>query len=157
VSEPRPIRGSPLPLFDRLAQGSPEDAGNERRILDSRNIRESVLRDLSRLLNTRSSMSAPLRHLTEGTVLDYGLPDFSSFSPASDADRTVLAQGIAARIAAHESRLRNVRVVLRADKGNAKAVTGVIVASLLIGTVYEPVNFYMTMDLAARPGSITLA
>jgi type VI secretion system protein ImpF len=155
VSEPRPIRGSPLPLFDRLAQGSPE-SGKEQRILDSITVRESVLHDLRRLLNTRSSRRGKLQPLVEGTVLDYGLPDFSALTPASDTDRNFLAQAIAARVTAHEPRLCNVRVVVGPDPASPKAVLGVIVASLVMGSVYEPVTFHMGVDLGASPGAVSL-
>jgi type VI secretion system protein ImpF len=143
-----------LPLFDRLAQGSPEP-GKEQRILDSNTIRESVLQDLLRLLNTRSSRRGLLQPMVEGTVLDYGLPDFSALTPASDADRNILAQAIAARISAHEPRLRNVRVVLGPDPVSPKAVVGVIVASLVIGSIYEPVTFHMGVDLGS-PRTVSL-
>jgi type VI secretion system protein ImpF len=156
VRDPRPIRGFPLPLFDRLAQGSPESV-SERRVLDANDVRGSVLLDLQRLLNTRSSMRGSLRQLTSGTVLDYGLPDFSALTPASEADRNLLAQTVAARIAAHEPRLRNVRVALGPDPASPKAVIGAIVATLVIGTIYEPVTFYVAMDLGAtaRPTTLT--
>ena len=155
MSEPRPIRGSPLPLFDRLVQGSPE-SGKEHRILDSHTIRESVLNDLRRLLNTRSSRRGQLQSLVEGTVLDYGLPDFSALTPASDADRNLLAQMITARVSAHEPRLKNVRVAIGPDPASPKSVLGVIAASLVIGSVYEPVTFHMGVDLGAGPQAISL-
>ena len=149
MKEPRPIRGSSLPLFDKLTE-TPADFGPDAladRVLGERSLRESVRQDLSRLLNTRSGQRGPLQQLVEGTVLDYGLPDFSSLTPASDGDRNLLAKAVAARIAAHEPRLRNVRVVLDPDPVFPHKVQGVITASMVTGEVYEPVTFYMAMEL----------
>jgi type VI secretion system lysozyme-like protein len=87
-----------------------------------------------------------LRELAKGTVLDYGLPDFSALSAASEGDLKFLAQSIASQITAYEPRLRNVSVVLLPHASNPKAVQGVIDASLLIGKVYEPVTFQIEFD-----------
>ena len=156
MSEPRPIRGSPLPLFDRLAQGY--DALEEvpaGRILDAQRLRESVRQDLLRLLNTRASRRGAAQS-AGGTVLDYGVPDFSALSPASDSDRNCLAKAIAERISAHEPRLRDVRVVVGPDAASPRSVEGVIVASLVIGEVYEPVTFHMAAGLGSAFPAVAL-
>jgi type VI secretion system lysozyme-like protein len=159
VNEPRPIRGSSLPLFDRLAEAPAESRRGPfaYRVLDAPSLRESVRQDLARMLNTRSSLRGPLRELADGTVLDYGLPDFSSLAPASDTDRNLLAKAVAARISAHEPRLRNVRVVMGPDAANPRAVQGAIMASLVMGEVYEPVTFYIAMELgsSSSPAALT--
>jgi type VI secretion system protein ImpF len=147
-----------VPLFDRLEGGTESlRATGTYRVLDARALRDSVQRDLSRLLNTRRSLRGSLRQLAEGTVLDYGLPDFSALTPASDADRGMLAKLVAGQIAAHEPRLRNVRVVFEPDANNPKAVQGVILASLAMGVVYEPVTFNMALDLASASPVVSLA
>jgi type VI secretion system lysozyme-like protein len=155
VKEPRPIRGSPLPLFDKLTE-TPADLGPNPlagRVLEERSLRESVRQDLWRLLNTRSGLRGPLQQLVEGTVLDYGLPDFSALTPASDGDRKLLAKEVADRISAHEPRLRNVRVVLEPDPVYPHKVQGAITASLVAGDVYEPVTFYMALELGSSPAA----
>ena len=155
VGEPRPIRGSALPLFDRLEQEGPESEG-ERRVEDSDAVRESVRQELARLLNTRAARRGPLEPLVEGTVLDYGLPDFSALTPASEADRNRLARMVAARIAAHEPRLRDIRVEIGPDPASPRSVIGAIAAVLVIGTVFEPVTFQVGMDLGARERAVSL-
>ena len=159
VKEPRPIRGSPLPLFDKLTEAPAELGPNALadRVLEERSLRESVRLDLSRLLNTRSSLRGTLQELAEGTILDYGLPDFSALTPASDADRNFLAKTVAARISAHEPRLRNVRVRLEPDAAYPHKVQGVVTASLVTGDVYEPVTFYMAMELGSSSPKAVLS
>lgn len=158
VKEPRPIRGSPLPLFDRLSQRTAElsTARNAGRILDAPALRESVRQDLSRLLNTRSSLRGSPLQMAEGTVLDYGLPDFSSLSAVSETDRDLLGKVVAARIAAHEPRLRNITVSFVRDAADPRAVQGVIAAVLALEDVYEPVTFSMSMELGSKSPSAAL-
>ena len=158
MREPRPIRGSPLPLFDRLSERPSELSGdrNADRILDAPALRESVRQDLLRLLNTRATLRGVILQLAEGTVLDYGLPDLSSLTPASDEDRNLLARSVAARISAHEPRLRNVRVVITPHPTSPRSVQGAIMASLLIGQVYEPVTFHISMELGGKAPAVSL-
>jgi type VI secretion system protein ImpF len=157
--EPRPVRGAPVPLFDRLVGGGPEapTAPAQSRILPARALRDSVRLDVSRLLNTRCGLRGELRELAKGTVLDYGVPDFSSLSPASEDDRMFLAGSIARQITAYEPRLRNVSVVLLPHASNPKALHGVIDASLIIGKVYEPVTFQVDFDLGNASPVVSLS
>jgi type VI secretion system protein ImpF len=105
------------------------------------------------LLNTRSCLSDALGELVQGTVLGYGLPDFSARAPASSEDRHWLGAAIAQRIAAYEPRLCEVRVAMDPPSGNPAALAAVIEASLRVGSVYEPVSFQITMERdAAQAG-----
>lgn len=95
---------SPLPLFDRLAaDAEPQLAGVEAQRL-------AVARDLSRLLNTRSRLDFDAFSRSSATVIDYGVPDYSSRSPVSAADRDAVAAVVQHAIALYEPRLRNVSV-----------------------------------------------
>jgi type VI secretion system protein ImpF len=157
--EPRPVRGAPVPLFDRLVGGGaePPAAPAHSRVLSASALRDSVRRDVSRLLNTRCGLRGELRELAKGTVLDYGVPDFSALSPASDGDRIFLAGVIAIQITAFEPRLRNVAAVFLPHASNPKAVHGVIEASLIIGKVYEPVTFQIEFDLGSAAPMVLLS
>jgi len=155
VREPRPIEGARAPLFERLSDANPHSwqSWSSGRVLDYLALKESVRLDLARLLNTRSCLSDALDELVQGTVLGYGLPDFSALGPASSDDRQRLGDAIAQRIAAYEPRLCEVRVTVNPPVGNPTAVAGVIEAALRVGSVYEPVSFQMTMERdAAQAG-----
>jgi type VI secretion system protein ImpF len=125
-------------------------------MLDAPAFRESVRQDLSRLLNTRASLRGSVLQIAEGTVLDYGLPDLSSLTPASESDRTALAKAVAARISTHEPRLRNVRVIIGPDPASPRSVQGVITASLVMGQIYEPVTFHLSMELGSKSPAAAL-
>jgi type VI secretion system lysozyme-like protein len=148
VREPRPIPGAVAPLFDRLTNGGPgQQAGAAAPpILDAVALRDHVRDDLSRLLNTRSAFRGRTGDVAEETVLNYGLPDFSALTAASETDRTALAELIARQIRKHEPRLAAVQVILREIPHNPMAVSGVVVATLCHGPVSEPVTFRLAMD-----------
>jgi type VI secretion system protein ImpF len=97
-------RGSAVPLFDRLA------AGGETQLVGANALRESVARDLGRLLNTRSRLTVAAFSASDGTVIDYGVPDFSERSLRSGADRDAIAAVVRRAIELFEPRLANVTV-----------------------------------------------
>jgi type VI secretion system lysozyme-like protein len=98
------VSGSPMPLFDRLA------AGGEAHLPGADALRESVARDLGRLLNTRSRLTFEAFAATDGTVIDYGVPDFAERSLRSGGDRDAITAVIQRAIALFEPRLVNVTV-----------------------------------------------
>lgn len=159
MRDPRPIPGARTPLFDRLADpgtGFQPAARAAAPVLTEFALRDHVRDELTRLLNTRSALPAPLNGLASDTVLTYGLPDFSHLSPANETERNVLAQKIAHLVRSHEPRLHDVRVLLRTVPGNPLAVTGTILGSLRIGLVPEPVTFHLTIDTRNPEQSIAL-
>ena len=118
-------------------------------MLDRSSIRESVLRDLSRLLNTRAPLFGPVPERAARTVLNYGIPDFSALSPNSEADATTLARILGERISRFEPRLSDVRVSLVKNPQSHNSLIGVIHANLIVGTVREPVSFPLLFDAGA--------
>jgi type VI secretion system protein ImpF len=126
-----------------------------------------VRRELGRLLNSRCSV--PLHRIgeEERTVINYGIPDFSSLSPESSDDRKLLASIIGQTIAAFEPRLRNVRVNAEyfADADDRRLhilVEADLVTDKVIeirsypetGTTAEPVSFPLVMN--SRTGIMEL-
>ncbi|MFB9127956.1 type VI secretion system baseplate subunit TssE [Paraburkholderia dipogonis] len=97
-------RGSAMPLFDRLA------AAGETQLTGANALRESVARDLGRLLNTRSRLTFEAFGESDGSVIDYGVPDFSERSLRSGGDRDAIAAVIQHAIALFEPRLKDVSV-----------------------------------------------
>lgn len=146
MRDPKPIVGGRALLFERLVDDdprSPEVEARPFRALDTRALRESVRRELSRLLNTRCHV--PTRLLAAGEergVTNYGLPDFSSMSSLSGDDCNRLAALISGAVTAFEPRLRDVRVeARRAEAAYDRTVQVLIDAVLTIGEVPEPVSF----------------
>lgn len=134
----------PAPLFDRLVDREPQVPAEPRplRTLDPRGLRESVRRELERMLNTRSSLPVDrLAGREDLTVLEYGIPDLSAFSAGNDDDQRLLMSLIARAVAAFEPRLRGVRVAFERLEDGQRSLLLRIDAELVAGEVAEPVSF----------------
>lgn len=138
------------PLFDRLTDLDPWSAGEPRpmRTLDRTGLRESVRRELARLLNTRCSIPVDqLAQRPELTVLEYGIPDLSAYSIGDDDDQRLLANLVARAVASFEPRLREVRVAVVRLEDEQRSLLLRIDAVLAADEVAEPISFPALMGL----------
>ncbi len=131
------------PLFDRLVDLDPKSKAEVHpvRSLDRAGLRESVRRELERLLNTRISIPARELEGRELTVIDYGIPDFSTYSDANQMDWKRLEEVLARVIQAFEPRLREVRVRVESYRSQSQRLRARIDAMLVAERVAEPVSF----------------
>ena len=147
MPDPKPIAGVRALLFDRLVD-VPDWDERERplRILNSEQLKASVRRELERLLNTRCS--SPLHRLgeEERSVVNYGIPDFSSLSPHNADDHALIASIVGQTITAFEPRLRQVRVEVGPAFTAESALWLNISAELVVGMFAEPVSFPVTLN-----------
>ncbi|HSN99257.1 MAG TPA: type VI secretion system baseplate subunit TssE [Candidatus Nanopelagicales bacterium] len=137
-----------VPLFDRLVDEHRHQRSEPRpkRSLDREELRESVRRELARLLGTRCPVSGDAALTRRRTTLDYGLPDLELGGRALvKEDRIRIARLLRQTIEAFEPRLQRVEVELldRAD-GGARLVVE-IRAVLVTERVREPLNFNMPL------------
>lgn len=127
-------------LFDRLL---PETDQNYRGI-SLQELRKSVASDLEDLLNSRM---AKLDHLIDQfplakqSILQFGIIDFVGLSTANPSDRDKICQSIEQSIAAHEPRLKQIKVEMLLDGQNMGALYLSIQAYLNIHPLFEPVIF----------------
>jgi type VI secretion system protein ImpF len=125
-------------LFERLVDNEPgREEPQPFRVLDSEALWESVRRELGQLLNTRCPV--PLHRLAEEerTVINYGIPDFTSLSPQNANDRKLICEVIGQTITAFEPRLRNVRVRADSYEENERTLLISVEADLLTNRVIE--------------------
>jgi len=146
MAQPKPIAGARALLFDRLVDVPDRDDERPLRILNREQLKASVRRELERLLNTRCSI--PLRQLgeEERSVVNYGIPDFSSLSPHNADDHVLIASIVGQTITAFEPRLRHVRVDVGPAFGAESALWLNINAELVVGMFAEPVSFPLTLN-----------
>ncbi|MFX1737488.1 type VI secretion system baseplate subunit TssE [Paraburkholderia sp. A1RI_3L] len=137
---PAIVSGSPMPLFDRLA------ASGEAQLSSADALRDSIARDLMRLLNTRSHLTFDEFAGCEGTVLDYGVPDFSERSLQSGPDRDAIAAVIVRAISLFEPRLAHATVTFAFPAGHAQHATLTIAGQMRAGLGVTHVAF----ELAAN-------
>lgn len=127
-------------LFDRLL---PETEKNYQGI-SLQQLRESVASDLEDLLNSRMAKLNDLIDdfpLAKQSILQFGIIDFVGLSTANPTDRDKICQSIEQSIAAHEPRLRQIKVEMLLDGHNIGALCLSIQAYLNIYPLFEPVVF----------------
>jgi len=127
-------------LFNRLL---PETEKNYQGI-SLQQLRESVASDLEDLLNSRMAKLNDLIDdfpLAKQSILQFGIIDFVGLSTANPTDRDKICQSIEQSIAAHEPRLRQIKVEMLLDGHNRGALCLSIQAYLNIYPLFEPVVF----------------
>ena len=140
----KPKAGGEVPLFDRLSDDEPVCDGERvsLRVYDRDAVLASVMRELDRLLNTRSNLPMSRWEDAAHTVIDYGLPDYAHLSPRNGAHRDQLSRVIARAIADYEPRLRHPRVTpLPPDEHDVHRFRFTVAGELVIGDIIEPVSF----------------
>lgn len=133
----------PMPLFDRLIDRELHFPKEVRplRTVDPKGLRASIQRELARLVNTRVQLPLDRLERRLRTVIDYGIPDFGSFSARNHEHRDRLEVILARTIEAYEPRLEDVRVVLEEPGTDATTLNGKIDAMLVLGEAREPISF----------------
>jgi type VI secretion system lysozyme-like protein len=144
----RRVQHVPMPLFDRLVDLEPQRSREVRplRTLDRQGLRESVRRELERLLSTRTSL--PAHRLLERSpedfplsVVDFGLPDLVAYSARNQDHWPLIAEAIRRVIAAFEPRLARPEVEVTAAAETNWTLRVQIRGVLVIDDVEEPVSF----------------
>jgi type VI secretion system protein ImpF len=130
-------------LFDRLVDLEPELSREPQplRTFNKKELLASVRSEVGRLLNTRCPTPANLDGEQEQTVIDYGIPDFSSFYPQNPDDQRRLALVVSKAISAFEPRLQQVRATVEEVENDIRALRIRIDAVLVYESVREPVSF----------------
>ena len=139
------VRGSSVPLFDRLAAGD-VTSSNASWLLLPEQLQASIGRELSRLFNTRSRLSPSEFHQNSGTVIDYGVPDFSALYARRGDDVELLESALAQAVTLFEPRLANVSVKVQALVNRADAATVTVGGEVMIGLKAQRVSFELEMN-----------
>jgi type VI secretion system protein ImpF len=149
--------GSLPPLFERLIDLAPQDAASPADALRLRgfDLRITVARAVGQLLDTRRNVPLEEAAAAEGlTVIDFGIPDFGTRSPADAHARMLLAEAIRRALLAFEPRLQQPSVVLVSKPGEPGRLEVQITAALDDGICVEPVSF--RRSLAASGAAMML-
>jgi type VI secretion system protein ImpF len=141
-----------ISVLDRLIDLEPESRAENflSRSQSLRLVRAAVRRDVEWLLNSRRIADPPDENLKEvnKSAYVYGLPDLSSLTMASAADRSRLIRHILSTINLFEPRLSNVRLVLiETEDPSKKDVRLRIEAMLKLDPVPEPISFDSVIEL----------
>ena len=149
-----------ISALDRLIDLEPDNRMENplSRSQSVRLLKSAVRRDLEWLLNSRRIADPPDEGLKEvnKSVYMYGLPDLSSLTMASTADRNKLVRQVLTTINMFEPRLMNVRLVMvETENAGKKDVRLRIEAMLRMDPVPAPVSFDTVIEL--KSGSCHLS
>jgi type VI secretion system protein ImpF len=137
-------------ILDRLIDHEPGLSHEpvQKRLVDIRQIKASVIRDLEQLLNARRHIFPPPAALAEvnNSLYVYGLRDFSTQNPRSPSVRQQLRQDIEKAIIRFEPRLRNVTVQFESQNPAERNLRFRINGMLVVEPVVEPVTFDTYFD-----------
>lgn len=147
-------KGALAPLFDRLTDlnlWDKEEITPYHR-LDFERLKQSILSEVSLILNTRPTAKRQAKKGPKGSVSDYALPiyfglgDFSWFEAGSDFYKHQIARRVEEAIRYYEPRLKKPRVkVSQVDK----TILGIrvdIAGEIVIDDVRERLNFPMAIE-----------
>ena len=141
-----------LSVLDRLVDFEPEVKSEppSSRSKALRQVKQALKRDIEWLLNTRRVLEVPdALPLLAGSLLAYGLPDFTNMSVKSAADQHDLTRALEATLKRFEPRLED--IVVSAAKASVleRAFRFKIEARLRIDPVPEPISFDTTLQLGS--------
>ena len=139
-------------LLDRLLDDRPGVSSEPvaSRAQNLRTLKRSLARDIEALLNTRREALDPLPEdfvELHRSLLNYGLPDFTSFNLTGTDDRARIRRYLEDVITTFEPRLQRVRVSLDPPREHARALRFRVDALLRLDPAPEPVMFDMVLRL----------
>ncbi|QVI70349.1 type VI secretion system baseplate subunit TssE [Pseudomonas syringae] len=133
-------------LLDRLLDDRPHQSveSSSQRLSSLADYKASIVRDLEILVNTRQSLVAGelegFANLS-GTILDYGMPDFTSRSVLDPQDRLLIQRQLEKAISVGDRRFRSVKVQLLAQQTGQRMLTFRVDAVLRLQDISRQVSF----------------
>lgn len=138
-------------ILDRLIDHEPGVSSEtvQHRLTDITAIKQSVIRDMENLLNTRREIFPVPEEFREvnNSLFMYGLPDFSSLNPRSPQVKQMLRRDIEQTIARFEPRLKNIKVQLEMSDKMEQKIRFRISGILHMEPLVEPVTFDTYFDI----------
>jgi type VI secretion system protein ImpF len=148
MGEPRFVPGAPAPLFERLTDLEPATGAEKQpqRMLTPAAFRQSIARELDRLLNTRAPVAAQELEARERSTVDYGIPDLSLFGQHDFDSETRLAEMVRDAVAVFEPRLLRPKVRIERAQRRQGALIVRVDGEIHIGTMIEPISFAISVQ-----------
>ena len=135
------MRANGRTLLERLED--PDPAGERRVRMDENELRESIRRNLQRLLNSR--------HGGSPVAPDYGTPEFEAHFRSGKGADSSLARELARCIEKYEPRLRDVRVAfVVADEQRPLRLSFDISATMILDEETLPAVFHSVVETSGQ-------
>lgn len=137
-------------LLDRLVDDDPYTGVGTAALktIDKKELKESIHREISWLLNTLCPCSQDEMEREERNTLNYGVHDFSGFFPDNSENRLKLGKILREVIEAFEPRLENVEVYVEEmnDRHDRFTLSVIIRSTMVTDEIREPVTFVMAIE-----------
>jgi type VI secretion system protein ImpF len=159
MADPRAIDGAHSLLFEKLIDLDPKSSADPQvfRVMNLEDLKASIKRELERLIDTRRAVSLDesiaedkARGANPRTVLDFGIPDWTTLAPFDVAGREAYARAVCTAIKAFEPRLIEPKVELADHLARYNKLVFVITGHVKLGTLIEPVSFPIDFRSVAR-------
>lgn len=141
-------------VLDRLLDDAPGDANDPPSTLseDLEHFKAQVRRDLEAMLNTRQETLGDLSAYPEleRSLLTYGLPDFTSLSLQSEADRSRMREAIEAAIRHFEPRILDAVVSIDAPETRNQQLGFRVEGFLRVDPAPAPVSFDAVLQISTQ-------
>ena len=150
-------------LLDRLTDDAPEtkDEGRDKRILNLTQLRASVLRDISWLLNTvhlQSTQDLSYWPQVASSTVNFGIPDLAG-SVATGKNTLALERAVKQAVLDFEPRILadtlKVTVRIEPEQMNRHAMLFIIEGKLWAQPI--PLSLYLKTELDLETGTVTVA
>jgi type VI secretion system protein ImpF len=133
-------------LLDRLLDDVPHQASEavSKRLCSLADYKASLIRDLEVLVNTRQCLVAERldgHPVLAGTILEYGMPDFTSKGVLNPEDRRLIQAQLERAISVGDKRFRAVRVQLMNQQMGHRMLTFRVDAVLHLQDATRQVSF----------------
>jgi type VI secretion system protein ImpF len=153
VAEPRRQKGAPIPLFERLINEEIDEPTEtpSKRFYNRFELIQSIEREVSRILNTRSTAKRErFKYLNEeqenfGLPQMFGLADFSHYDGTNTGHWPKIARLCEEAIEKYEPRLKNVQVTILGFERQHQALEATIEADLVMGAFQGEITFPMNI------------
>lgn len=147
-------RGAIAPLFDRLSDFEPEiqEEASPFRLYDERDLRLSIQRECTRILNTRCTLTKKEYEALEPEAMEFpfprffGLPDTSIENPKDSLDAHRIIKTMAKAIEIFEPRLHNVRVAIKKYEEPRQVLYLTVEGDVTIGEIVKSVSFPVALQ-----------
>jgi type VI secretion system lysozyme-like protein len=144
-------RGTPPPLFDRIVNDKTSEGGPPQ-LLNAKELEESIIHELSTVLNTRCTVRKVIYEDHIETIPLFGFPDFfglgdfSYFEGNQSQEWPKVALFIETAIQAAEPRLKNVSVQVDNYDAVNNTLSVNVAASLKEQTLLKELHFPLTLQ-----------
>jgi type VI secretion system lysozyme-like protein len=145
------MRGTLAPLFDRIVDDG-SGVGIAYQLLNPEDLKESIIREVSIILNTRCTVRKVIYEDHMETIPLFGLPDFFGLGDFSylEGDNPQewpnVARFIETAIRAAEPRLQNIFVNVEAYDNIDQALSVTVTASIRESKLVQEIHFPLTLQ-----------